>query len=111
MLRTQRKKSGLYQKELAALLPHAGHSRVSCVERGLRRPNADEILAYELVFSTLPRNLFPGVVLEVEEAVLKNARRLRARLAKDRSERANQAKAHLKAMLARAAHRPRRAGV
>ena len=108
LLRTQRKKSGLYQKELAALLPRAVHSRVSCVERGLRRPNADEILAYELIFGTLPQDLFPGVVFEVEEAVLKNARKLDARLAKDRSERGMRTRAFIQAIITQAAHRPRR---
>lgn len=108
MLRTQRKKSGLYQKELAALLPHAVISRISCVERGLRRPNADEILAYDLIFGTLPRDVFPGLVQEVEEAVLKRARRLHRQLATDRTERGKQARAFVRAIIARAAHRPHR---
>lgn len=106
LLRTQRLKWGLHQKDLAALIPRTGHNRVSCVERNLRPPNAREILAYRLIFGILPEELFPGVVSEVEEAVAANAYELHERLEGDTSAKAARSRAFLEAIIARALKRP-----
>ena len=111
LLRTQRLKRGLYQKDLAALIPRTGHNRVSCIERNLRPPNAREILAYRFIFGTLPEELFPGLVSEVEEAVLRNAYRLHEDLQGDTSETAIRTRAFLETILARAVNRARQNGI
>lgn len=111
LLRTQRLKWGLYQKDLAALIPRTGHNRVSCVERNLRPPNAREILAYRIIFGILPEDIFPGLVSEVEETVLRNAYRLHAKLEDDTSEKAARTRAFLETILARAVNRARQTQV
>lgn len=107
MLRTQRLKAGLQQKDLRALIPGSSCNGVSCVERNQRPPNAREILAYEVIFGTLSSELFPGLVLEIERGVLRNARRLHRRLAKQSSEDARRVRAFLDTIIARVAHRAR----
>lgn len=102
LLRTQRLKWGLNQKDLAALIPRTGPNRVSCVERGLRPPNAREILSYQLIFGLLPIAIFPGLVAEVEDAVVRNAYTLNEGLKSDPSEKAQRTRAFLEAILARA---------
>lgn len=107
MLRTQRLKSGLSQKDLAALIPRTGHNRVSCVERNIRPPNAREILAYRMIFGTLPDDLFPGLVSEVEAGVLRSAQRLLNRLQANQSDQAARTRDFLVKLIAPAAHRTR----
>lgn len=111
LLRTQRLKWGLHQKDLAALIPRTGHNRVSCIERNLRPPNAREILAYGLIFGLLPDEIFPGLVSEVEEAVLRNAYRLHERLEGDTSATATRTRQFLEVVLARAVNRARQSGI
>lgn len=107
LLRTHRLKWGFYQKELAALIPRSGVDRVSRVERNLRPPNAREILAYRVIFGVLPDNLLPGLVEEVEDAVLRNAFSMHQQLEGVTSARAAKKRALLEAILARAADRVR----
>ncbi len=107
LLRTQRLKWGLYQKDLAALIPRTGHNRVSCIERNLRPPNAREILAYGLIFGLLPDEIFPGLVSEVEEALLRNAYRLHEDLQGDTSAKATRTRQFFEVILARAVNRAR----
>jgi transcriptional regulator with XRE-family HTH domain len=102
LLLTQRKKWGLSQNDLAALIPGTGRNRVSCIERGLSSPNAREILAYRLIFGTLPEELFPGLVAQVEEAVLRKAYELHEKLATQESPSSAQVRSFLEAILARA---------
>jgi hypothetical protein len=111
LLRTQRLKSGLDQKDLTALVPRAGRNRVSRVERTMCPPNAREILAYQLIFGTLPEELFPGLVADVQEEVLRNARRLHARLEESESAKAARTRAFIEAIFARTAQRARLRGV
>lgn len=107
LLRTHRKRWKLSQKELAALVPKTGENRVSYVERKLRPPNAREILAYRLIFDVLPEELFPRVVSDVEEAVVRKAYSLHRKLKKEKSEEAKRRRAFLEAILVRAANRAR----
>lgn len=102
MLRVKRLGVGLQQKDLATLLPRAGSNRVSVVERTLRPPNAQEILAYPLIFGTLPEEIFPGLVEEVEDTVLRNAYRMHRHLERSRSDRAAYTRKFLEDILARA---------
>lgn len=102
LLLTQRKKWGLSQEDLRALIPGTGRNRVSCIERGLSSPNAREILAYQLVFGILPEELFPGLVTEVEEAVLRKAYELHETLTAQDTPKSAQLKTLLQAILARA---------
>lgn len=111
LLRTQRLKMGLFQKDLAALIPRTGDNRVSRVERNLSSPNAREILAYRLIFGILPDELFPGLVSEVEEVVLANAYLEHQKLEGLTSKRATNKRAFLEAILARAVDRVRNQGV
>ena len=105
LLRTHRLKWELRQKDLAALVPDTGDHRVSYVERNLRPPNVREILAYQLIFGLLPEELFPSLVGEVEDAVLRNAYSLHQKCEGNTSPKAARRRAFLEAILARAADR------
>lgn len=105
LLRAHRLKWELHIKELASLVPHISETRVSCVERGRRQPNAREILAYGMVFGVLPDELFPGLVAEVEETLLRNAYALWQRYEGNSSPKAVRKRRFLESILARAANR------
>src|SRR5690349_19270835 len=72
-LRTFRRQWGLTQEEVASLLPRGDRNRVSDVERGRALPNAEEILAYAVIFGSCGRATFPKYYDQVEEAVMANA--------------------------------------
>lgn len=105
LLRTHRLKWDLRQKDLAALVPDTGDHRVSYVERNLRPPNVREILAYQVIFGLLPEELFPRLVNEVEDAVLRNAYSEHQKCEENTSPRAGRKRTFLEAILARAADR------
>ena len=105
LLRTHRLKWELRQKDLAALVPDTGDHRVSYVERNLRPPNAREILAYGLIFGVLPEDLFPSLVSEVEDTVLRNAYYEHQKCEGNASPKASRRRAFLESILARAADR------
>lgn len=75
-LRTLRRRWGLTQDEVAALLRNGGRNRVSRVERGLIPPNAEEILAYRLIFGVSAKNLFPAFHVDVEDRLMRAAYQL-----------------------------------
>lgn len=75
-LRTHRRGWCLTQKEVASLLPNGSRNRVSRVERGLTSPNAEEILAYRLIFGCSAKTAFPKLYQKVEEVVMRQAYRL-----------------------------------
>ncbi len=79
-LRVLRKRWGLTQKEVAALIPKADRNRVSGVERGAAPPSAAEIVAYRLIFGASPERAFPRFYASVEEFVMQRAYRLHKRL-------------------------------
>jgi hypothetical protein len=107
LLRAHRLKWELHLKELASLVPQTGGNRVSHVERNLRPPNAREILAYGMIFGLLPEEIFPSVVSDVEEAVLRNAYSLYQKYEGDTSPKAGRKRAFLEAIATRAANRSR----
>lgn len=80
-----RKEWDLSQEELVALLPRGSRNRVSDVESGNAPPNAEEILAYSLIFGFPPAKIFPEFVEQVEDTVMRNALALHQRLEPDTS--------------------------
>lgn len=79
-LRSLRQEWRLKQDDLACLLPVHRRNRVSCVEQGKRPPDAQEILAYSLIFGLPAGEIFPSFVEAVEEAVMQRAYRVRRSL-------------------------------
>ena len=84
-----RKEWDLSQKELAALLPRGRRNRVSDVEAGKADPNAEEILAYCLIFGALPHRIFPRYVEDVEDVVMRQALALYEQLKRERTPQAD----------------------
>lgn len=84
-LRTLRNQWGLTQEEVASLLNKGDRKRVKCVEAGDSRPNAREILAYQLIFGVPAHELFPRLCEQVDEAVMQGAYRLHQVLEADQS--------------------------
>ena len=72
-LKSERKRSGLTQHELAYLVGLRTASAVSRLERGEREPEFRTALAYEIVFNRSGAELFPVVYEEVESLVLQRA--------------------------------------
>lgn len=79
-LRTLRRRWNLTQTEVAALLHKGDRNRVSLVERGLVPPNAEEILAYQMIFGSSAKSMFPRFHTEVEDRVMRATYRLRKRV-------------------------------
>ena len=82
-LRTQRRRWGLTQDELAELLGCQSGTQISRIERGKRRPCTEVIVACEVLFGLPSRKLYPGLYAEVEEALLRRAAVLFERLEKE----------------------------
>ena len=79
-LRAYRRQWGLTQKEVASLLPRGDRDRVSDVERGRALPNAEEILAYAVIFGSCGKVMFPKYYGEVEDIVVARAYEFSERL-------------------------------
>lgn len=101
-LRSLRRQWGLTQIEVLSLLPKGGRNRVSRVERGMVPPNADEIIAYKLIFGSPAKAIFPQFCEDVEEAVMQRAYRLHQKLARKKTREAQRKVKLLERMLARA---------
>jgi transcriptional regulator with XRE-family HTH domain len=100
-LRTRRKEWQLSQTELAGLLPRAGRTRISDVERGHSKPNASELLAYAFIFDTPAESLFPVFAESVQDAVMAGAHRLWQAIEGDASPKALRKHELVRSMLAR----------
>lgn len=72
-LRTLRREWGLTQKELAGLLPRCRRARISAVERGMKVPNATELIAFGLLFGVAAHKIFPRYADTIEDAVMRAA--------------------------------------
>ena len=79
-VRSLRKRWNLTQEEVAALLPKGDRNRVSHVENGKAMPNADEILAYAVIFGACGKEVFPDFYGRIEEAVMRSAYELSEKL-------------------------------
>lgn len=58
-IRLLRRRAGLSQLDLAALLGYRGHSQVSRYENGHRVPTPDEMLQLQVVFGVVTSGVFP----------------------------------------------------
>lgn len=101
-LRTLRREWGLTQEELAGLLPNGSRARVSDVELAKAQPNAEEILAYSLIFGMPAGEIFPAAYYAIEEEVVRRAYKLDETLREDGSHWTRQKKRLLRALLDRA---------
>jgi transcriptional regulator with XRE-family HTH domain len=79
-LRTHRRRTGLSQKEVAALLGVASGSKVSRLENFARTPSVRTVFAYEIVFNSLASELFAGNYQTIRLAVQDRARRMAKQL-------------------------------
>ena len=70
-LRRERRKWGLSQRELAVLFGYRDPDHLSLVERGLRAPGRDLIIACHALFGLAPREMFPDHYAEAEEDILR----------------------------------------
>ncbi len=75
-LKTYRKRSSFTQREVAFLLGCKHGSKVSRYERGERVPSLRTVLACELVFRALARDLFAGTHQGVSAELRDRAREL-----------------------------------
>jgi transcriptional regulator with XRE-family HTH domain len=80
-LRTERKRAGLSQAELAFLLGCGSGSKVSRYERFRREPGLKAALACEALFGVPTRELFAGLYDSVERDVRRRAQLLTRHLA------------------------------
>ncbi len=82
-LKTLRRLHGLTQKELAYLCGMDGGTQMSRYERCVRDPSLAAFIALTIVFSTTPKELFPGLHSEISRMVLERAEELYAQLQGD----------------------------
>lgn len=68
-LRTHRKKSGLTQRELAAILGCLTEGQVSRHERGLNTPSLPVAIGYEILFGAPVTHIFPGIRATVAQTI------------------------------------------
>lgn len=100
--RTLRREWGLTQEDVASLLRRGSRNRISRIERGLAPPNADEILAYGLIFGLSARDLWPRFHGETLDRLARVSRRLHKRLQGDQSALATSKRELLERLWARA---------
>jgi transcriptional regulator with XRE-family HTH domain len=79
-LRTYRKKAGLTQQEVAALLGCREGAQVSRYEKRKRLPPLDTALACEAIFGTPTSQLFAGIREAIDKDVEKRLLELRSKL-------------------------------
>lgn len=65
-LRTHRKRSGLRQSDMAFLLDLNGGYEISRLERHERDPSLQMVFGCQVLFDTLPHDLYPGLYAKVE---------------------------------------------
>jgi transcriptional regulator with XRE-family HTH domain len=84
-LRSERKRGGLSQHDVAALL-NTRPRTVRHYERDHRLPPLETALAYEAMFGVPVSELFPGLAQAVRKAVRMRARRRAAKVVPARTE-------------------------
>ena len=75
-LRPYRRRWGLTQDELAALLGCKTGAVISRLERNDRQPSLEAAYAFDVIFGTDPIELFPGLHAKVKKNVIARARDL-----------------------------------
>lgn len=83
-LKTYRKRSGLFQREVAYLLGLSSDSKVSKYESHARQVNLETALAYAALFGVPVEQLFAGLYAKVEKDTKRRARRLAKKLAEEK---------------------------
>jgi len=68
-IRVLRRQAGLTQAELAFLLGHRSHAKVSRLEKASRRPDANDLVMLEVIFAIEPRSLFPHLRDKAETVI------------------------------------------
>lgn len=81
-LRTYRIRSGLTQKDVAALLGLETGSTISRTEKGNDIPSVKVILGYCVLFEVHPQELVPGIILDIENTAHVGAHVLEEQLKK-----------------------------
>lgn len=79
-LRSFRKKLGMTQRELAALLGRSTSCRISLLENGKAEPTVKEIFFFSRIFQWPLEGLFPQWSIEMEEAFQTRTMKLMDRL-------------------------------
>ena len=75
-----RRRSGLSQKEVGALLGYRDGEMIGYYERSQRPPNITVAFGYQALFGATPRDLFPDMYERVEHLIITNAADVRAAL-------------------------------
>src|ERR1022692_1721174 len=76
-IRLLRRRAGLTQRDLAALLGYRSHSQISRFENGSRLPAASELLQLEVIFGVVPSGVFPHLRDRAVEVVVARIARLK----------------------------------
>lgn len=71
---------GLTRSELANLIGYKSRKAVNRIATGQRKPTLEAALALQVIFGTVPHDLFPGIFERVEEAVMRRGQELHAAL-------------------------------
>jgi transcriptional regulator with XRE-family HTH domain len=77
---THRRARGLTQPELAFLLGWKSGSQISLLEKTGREPKLTTAFALELLFGAEPTDLFPKLLMAVEDELMRRAYELRQSL-------------------------------
>jgi DNA-binding XRE family transcriptional regulator len=78
-LKVQRRRIGLGQDDVAALIGDCTHSRISRFERGWRLPPLEVALAYHVIFDIPVTDMFADVYASVKKHVRRRVRELMLR--------------------------------
>jgi transcriptional regulator with XRE-family HTH domain len=84
-LRPVRRRWGFTQRELAFLIGYKTGKSISGIEGLKQTPTIEAAFACAVIFNTAPLKLFPGMLSDVERAVLGRAERLYEELQGDPS--------------------------
>jgi transcriptional regulator with XRE-family HTH domain len=68
-LRTYRIRTGLTQRDVAALLGLGTGSTISRTEKGKGTPSIQVLLGYCVLFEAHPKDLVPGILRDIEKIV------------------------------------------
>ena len=101
-LRSERRKWGLTQTELARLLGSQSRTKISRLEHGVRVPSVESLISCLVLFGVSAPELFPHLYSRIEERVLRDAAALLEELAGDTSRKSARKRELLRLALARA---------
>ena len=73
-VRTFRQRYCLTEDELAFLVCHRTHTRISRIEIGRAAPSLAVALALQMLFGQEPRQMFPGLYESVEDELMRRAK-------------------------------------